>query len=576
MKKENRRKLTIGLINVVLDGDYQYEQELPLGLAALGAFLRKNDYEVVFKQCFPSGGESAYESAADLEADVYGFQLNMVNYVHIRRVVDRLKSRKPEATVVFGGPFLVSLFDEIMKNEPKCDFIVLGEGEMTMLELSDAIYAGRDEFATIKGLVWRDKIGRIIRNENRDLISDLDALPFPARDCLQDARRDPRDNRLVESVRMVTSRGCVGKCSFCCVNLYNKVQRGKAWRGRSAKNVVDELEYLTKSFGARIFNFSDSSFEDPGEPGKNRARDICEEIIRRGIELSAKVYMRCETMKTEKDLDLLRLYKRAGIDIVIIGAEAGSDYELKLYDKRATLNDNYRTAEMLQGLDLFYVLVGFIMFGPNSTLETLRSNIEFLYKSALTDNLMQVANVLMLVRDSKLYHMLKAEDRVIEPANYWELPKYKFLDSTAERAANHWHNIFIRFPATLEVNKLQVNTSNVIARMTNPMNSEILSVMREEYSSLKSGYEQLRSRFGKLHYEYFIHILEALEKGQSDLQLESAAKEFFGVTYKRYLPIYKDIYEGFLSRVVENGFPLSGLVFRHFHSAMAIDGTKRI
>ena len=276
---------------------------------------------------------------------------------------------------------------------------------------------------------------------------------------------------------MVTSRGCIGKCAFCCVNLFNKIQRGKRWRGRSPERVVDELEMLVRGYGARLFNFSDSSFEDPGQRGKERSRAICNEIIERGLSLSAKIYMRCETMRPPQDLELLQLYKASGIDVIIIGAEAGSDYELDLYQKHAKVEDNFRTANMLRQMDLFYVLVGFIMFGPYSTAETLTSNIDFLERCGLADNLMQVGNVLMLVRGSKLYHRLQEEGRVIEGEKFWQTPRYLFVDPVGEAMAKHWQNLFVRYPATREVNTLQVNLGNLVARMTNPMNRAALELL---------------------------------------------------------------------------------------------------
>lgn len=570
------KRLRVALINVVKDGDYQYEEEIPLGLAALGAFLRGQGYPVAFQQCFASRGKEQIQAAGQVEAEVYGFQLNMINYQAIQEVVRRIKARNPRAVTVVGGPFLASISEDIIAREPLLDYAVVGEGELTLLELLTSLESGQPAVAEIAGLVWRDDQGRPVRNPNRQLIADLDTLPMPARDFLENARRDPVDGSLTESIRIVTSRGCIGKCSFCCVNLFNKIQRGKRWRGRSAGHVVDELEILTRQYGGKLFNFSDSSFEDPGRPGKERSRAICEEIIRRGLQLSAKIYMRCETMKTERDLDLLRLYKRAGVDVIIIGAEAGSDYELDLYDKHATLADNYRTANLLRELDLFYVLVGFIMFGPNSDENTLRSNIEFLGQCGLADNLMQVANVLMLVRDSKLYYRLRDEGRVREDGGYWEPPRYTFLDPVGERMARHWQNLYVRHPATKEVNTLQVNIGNLVARMTNPMNAAILARLGDDYLELKATQEELARQLGREQRDYFLRTLD-LARAEADQEVwDQGAAQFFDGVYGAYLPRYQAAYDNFLDKVSQAGFPLSGLVFKHFYSAIAVSGTKRI
>jgi len=569
--------MIVALINVVMDGDYQYEQEIPLGLASIGAFLRNEGYRVVFHQCFASRGIQQIEPAAAVSADIYGFQLNMVNYVQTKAVIEKIKARNPRAIIICGGPFLVPLSERIMQNEPLVDFVVMGEGEMTTLALVQALVSDTKDLSGIEGLVWRNKEGTVIRNAPRSLIPDLDVLPFPARDLMEQAQHDPADRGLTESVRMSSSRGCIGRCSFCCVNLYNKVQKGKVWRGRSPKHVVDELESLVKTYDARIFNFSDSSFEDPGREGKKRSREICEEIVRRGLKVSLKIYMRCETMLEEEDLGLLRLYKKAGVDVIIVGAEAGSDYELKLYEKHATLDENYRIARRLNELDCFYVLVGFIMFGPNSTLDTLRSNMVYLQKFSFSDNLMLVANVLMLIRDSKLYHMLYDEGRVIDdPRRYWELPRYTFKDHRAERVAKHWQNLFSRYPDTLEINRLQVNLGNVIARMTNALNERILESLDQEYRDLKNQYRDLTRQFGTMQSEYFNAVLDMVRNDCSDQQLHVSGDEFFGRVYSRYVPVYNNLYDTFLRRVVDEGFGLSGLVFKHFHSAMAVKKVERI
>ena len=565
-------KPDIVIINVMKAGDYQFDQEIPLGVGYLGAFLREHGYEITYIQCFPDRNEAEIDAAATVPATIYAFQLNMVNYQAVKLVVQKIKEKHPDAITLFGGPYLVSHSEEILCNEPLFDFMVMGEGELTVLELLKGIEAKTEDLQHIDGLVWRDKAKRIVRNKSRKAIENLDSLPFPARDFLDDARRDPRDNGLVESLRIVTSRGCVGKCSFCCVNLNRKVQRGKAWRGRSPRNVVDELEYLCKTYKAKLFNFSDSSFEDPGESGKERSREICKEIIRRRIPLSAKIYLRCETMRSDEDIELLKLYKKAGIDVVIIGAESGSDEELRLYEKRASLRDNYRMAQILKDLDMFYVLIGFIMFGPNSTLTTVRDNIEFLHEFGSTDNILFVSNVLMLIRGSKLYDSLKEEGRVIESNKYWELPKYRFLDPLAERLANHWSNLFGRYPVTYEVSKLQINSANLYARMTNPMNTPILAAFQEEFLSFKDQYKKLGRQFGKLQYDYFLQTVDLVRSGCDDEVLHQSADRFFGETYAEYLPEYDQLYNGLLQRVSEGGFSLSGLVFNHFLSFLRVEG----
>jgi len=570
---KTKSNFTIALINVVKSGDYQYEQEVPLGLASIASFIRSKCYDVILHQCFVSKGTAEIDQASEVIADLYGFQLNMVNYLSVKQVIAKIKEKNSKAITVLGGPFLIYDFETILKKEQFFDFIIYGEGEHTFLELIQTIEKNENEFNKIDGLVWRNKSGQVVHNEPRKNMDDLDKLPFPARDFLEDARKDPLDNSIIESIRFISSRGCIGTCNFCCVN---KHWKGKRWRGRSPKNVVDELEMLVKDYKVKLFNFSDSSFEDPGRLGKQRAKEICEEIIKRNIPLSIKVYMRCETMKSHEDLELLKLYKRAGIDVIIPGAESGSDYELRYYEKLATIEDNFRTIKILRDLDLFFILVGFIMFGPNSTKKNLLQNLKFLNEFELDDNLMQLANVLILIRGSKLYYRLKDEGRLIESDKYWEPPKYKFIDPLGERMAKHWVNLYFRYQATKEINTLQMNLGNLIYRMTNPMNKEILKTLNDDYIELKEKYFELRKVFGNMNSNYFKESLFMIEKGCSDRDLLESANIFFNKEYSDYIPAYAKLYNNFLDKVKKTGFSLSGLVFQHFFSTIAIDGTERI
>ena len=136
--------------------------------------------------------------------------------------------------------------------------------------------------------------------------------------------------------------------------------------------------------------------------------------------------------------------------------------------------------------------------------------------------------------------------------------------------------IFARYPQTLEVNKLQVNLGNVVARMTNAMNAPLLDALEDEYKVLKDGYRRLTEDFGTLQYRYFLQVLDSIENEASDVSLSAMSDDFFGTTYSLYLPRYQELYESFIQKVIDKGFGLSGLVFKHFLSTMATKKVERI
>ena len=571
----NADLLSVALINVIVDGDYQFQGELPIGLASVGAFLRQQGYSVAYKQCIPGLGDDQIPKAAEIKADVYGFSLNMNNLALIVQLINKIKSHPRKAYFVCGGPFLASSSALVMSNETSIDFMVMGEGEYTMLELLQSLAQGNETFPHIAGLVWRDKTGKVFENSPRKVIKDLDELPFPDRDFLESGGRDSFGDSL-ETARISTSRGCVAHCTFCNVNFFSQISKGKLWRGRSAKKVVDEIELLVNKYRIRKINFSDSSFDDPGRIGKERSAEICNELLRRRINVSAKIYLRCDTMKSDEDIELLKLYKMAGIDVIIVGVEAGSDDELKFYEKNATLDDNYRMVNLLKEMDIFYAFMGFIMFGPNSTMSTLRANINFLYEVGAADNLSHISNGLMLIRGSKLYRMLQAESRVIESGNVCELPLYVMLDKQAEIMTRLFQNIFSRFPITLKVNDLHVKSGNLISRMLNPMNKKAHDELHDEYLVFKDNTRKLNQEMASLHYGFFSQLLDSIEANQSEEQLEEEVKVFFTNRYEPFLPKWERHYNDFVESLTNRGFGAAGLTFVPFYSAAINKGVKKI
>ena len=207
------------------------------------------------------------------QPDLIGIQTYTFSLIDAINVA-KIAKKSCAAKIAFGGPH-VNIFSEETIVLDCVDFLVLGEGEHAFLELIAAL-EGKKRFEDLRGIYIKDG-ERIIRGRAPQFIEDLDSLPFP------DRTLTPADkyysilshNRPITT--MISSRGCPYKCTFC-----DRPHLGKKFRYRSAKNVVDEMEVCIKKHGIREIFFYDDTFT----VNRKRTLEICEDILRRGLQVA--------------------------------------------------------------------------------------------------------------------------------------------------------------------------------------------------------------------------------------------------------------------------------------------------
>lgn len=257
------------------------------------------------------------------------------------------------------------------------DSIALGEAEETFAELLRALDTGRD-WHGLPGLVAAGDARRLGEAPRpRPLVADLDTLPFPARDTLPAFLARSPGPRVASVLR---SRGCYGNCSFCDTRAFYAASPGAAWRVRSAGIVADEVEMLVRDHGVEAIRFWDDNFMGPGKRGREAAEDLAHELVRRRRCGLPEVRFSFECRVTDVDSDLFRLLKEAGLHRLFLGVEAMNQRQLDFFNKKVSVEDNRRALAVLDDLGLD-VIIGMIMFDPDTTMTELEANLGFLKES---------------------------------------------------------------------------------------------------------------------------------------------------------------------------------------------------
>jgi radical SAM superfamily enzyme YgiQ (UPF0313 family) len=263
--------------------------------------------------------------------------------------------------IVAIGPHTTIFHREVLEQYPFIDYVARGEYEVTILELAKRLGDGRGA-GRVAGITYR-KDGRVVANDDRPFIQDLDSLPYPDRDLYRWERYHEPNFIALPWITMITSRGCPYQCTFC---LWPQVMYGNRFRTRNPRNVVDEMEYcITRYRPGEIF-FDDDTFTI----GKRRVLQMCDEILARGIDVIWSCMGRVDTV----DEEMLSRMRRAGCRKIKFGVETGSPDIMAAIKKNIDLAKVPVAFEAAKrcGLEVH----GTFMIGlPGETPETVRQTI---------------------------------------------------------------------------------------------------------------------------------------------------------------------------------------------------------
>ena len=362
---------------------------MPLGLAYIAAVLEQAGHEVSVIDAVAEAPDRVTQDGAlhrlglgpdeireriDPDADVIGVT-NMWSFSWplVRRILRVLKEAWPDKPIIAGGEHFTGLPELSLKDSP-VDYIVLGEGEETIVDLLKLLDAGQTDPGDLSGVAFR-RDGEPVVNARRDRVRAVDDIPWPAWHHIDLAAYN--DNSLVNGVRagmtipILATRGCPYQCTYCS----SPTMWTTRWYPRDPVDVADEITHYVEKYGARNFPFQDLT----AIVKKDWIVKFCNELIDRKLDIVWQFPSgtRCEVV----DDEVAELLARSGGRHLAFAPESGSENTRKLIKKKMTTDGLFNAVRASVRHDLnitAFLVIGF----PHDTREDIAETVKFVRKLA--------------------------------------------------------------------------------------------------------------------------------------------------------------------------------------------------
>lgn len=392
---------------------------IPLGIAYLASSLRAVGHAVEVKDLHDCSWQEVSALLRASAPDVVGISCFTMNRANALRLASLIKEELPASFVIMGGPHATFFPEHILQN-PAVDAVALGQGEVTLVEVVEALQSDGD-LRQIQGLVLR-KGDELLWTEPRRQLPALDSLPFPAHedfplDDYKSSEIAPQYLALT-GTHVLTSRGCPFHCDFCSVHDYF----GGKWHVRSPENVLDEVQMLMEKHGVKHIYFSDDLFS----LDQARVITLCKMMLDRGLQLLWMAETRVDCVSEE----MLTWMRKAGCYRVYYGVESGSPRILQ------SMNKGFGVEQIRQAFAMTHAAgiqpCCFLMVGnPGENPESIRETIALIHEIKPTQS--PIIGINCLFPGTAHYRL--AQERGVISDEYWmsDLPPPLF---TVERSSD--------------------------------------------------------------------------------------------------------------------------------------------
>jgi anaerobic magnesium-protoporphyrin IX monomethyl ester cyclase len=356
------------ILLVIYDND-AHLSEFPVGMSYIAAICKNAGHDVkIYNQDVYHWPESHLTELLNKDRyDMVGVSVigGYYQYQKLLKISAAINQAKNRPFYVLGGHGPAPEPEYFLK-KTKAEVIVIGEGENTVIELLDYL-AGRRSLSSIKGIAYRED-GKCSQNPKRELIENIDRIPFPAWDLFPMEhyvlQRFPRIQNRERSMAVLSGRGCRFKCNFC-------YRMDSGFRARSAESIIEEIRMLKNNYQVSYIAFYDELLMS----SVSRIEDLCRKFIKAKL----NIHWYCNGRLNYAKKDILKLMKDAGCVFINYGIESMDEKILNVMNKALTVKqivagiENTLASGISPGFNIIFGNIG-------ETAESLEKGVEFLLK----------------------------------------------------------------------------------------------------------------------------------------------------------------------------------------------------